>query len=159
MNGTVRDEAVRRIREESARRLARAGRRAVASRCALGALLSLTAFAALEPRRGASPPEVATIAATVQPDPAAARARVHQEMCAKLLAGSSAMRQRLAIRLAAVHGKKQRARVWAEMEQLHGPLARAEATEGCPVMPLKLEERARWQTPHGCGCTPCGHGF
>ena len=48
-----RDEAVRRLREESRRRIER-GRGLVASRCLLGAVLSLTLFAALEARRDES---------------------------------------------------------------------------------------------------------
>jgi hypothetical protein len=144
------------MREESARRIERTGRRAAISRCALGALLSLAAFAALEPRRGAPPPQVA--AAPAQPDPAVARERDHREMCAKLLVGSHELRWQLAARLAAAHGKKQRARIWAEMEQRHAPLARAEADEGCPVVALTPEQRPRRESKRQCGCT-CGHGF
>jgi hypothetical protein len=159
MNETARDEAVQRIREESARRIARTGRRAVASRCALGALLSLAAFAALESGRGAPPPAVVTAVAPAQPDPAVVRERDHREMCAKLLVASRELRLQLGARLGAAHGKKQHARIWAEIEARHAPLVRAEAEEGCPVIALTPEQRPRWQPKHGCGCMPCGHSF
>jgi hypothetical protein len=51
MNATARDEAVRRLREESGRRLEREARRGVVSRCGLGAVLALLSFVSLEVQR------------------------------------------------------------------------------------------------------------
>jgi hypothetical protein len=158
MDAAARDEAVRRLREESARRIARARRGAVVSRCALGGVLSLALFASVEARREA-PLAVATIVAPPPaPDPTVARERDRKEMCARLLSASYHLRLELGGRLARAHGKKQHTRIWAEMRAKHDPLARLEVERGCPVAPLTPEELPRIQ-PQGCGCGGCGHGF
>ena len=64
----------------------------------------------------------------------------YREMCAKLFVGAYDLRWTLASRLASARGKKQRARVWAEMQARHLPLALLQAKEGCPVTSLEPEK-------------------
>jgi hypothetical protein len=74
------DEAVRRLRDESARRVAHAGRGAGISRCALGALLSLSLLATLGARPSEPPPDGASAVAPAAEDRAVTRVRDRREM-------------------------------------------------------------------------------
>jgi hypothetical protein len=161
MDTTARDEAVRRLREESARRRQRAGSSAVASRCLLGAVLSLAVFAAREAREAREdlpPPPAAAVAAPAAPDPAVARERDHREVCLKLAATADQLNGLAYRQLADAHGEKQRARTWIDMQARHAHLAGLAADHACPLSPLTPQP-----PPHvvsggrpSCGCVPCG---
>jgi hypothetical protein len=170
MNPATRDEAVNRLREESARRVEQRGRvRAFSSWCALATLaggMSLVALGAGDARQ-ARVEVVARVQITAVHAPAAAEAaareRDHREECAELAAASRTLGSMLGARLAGAHGKKQRDGIWAEMQQRHAPIARAQADRSCPVSPLEPEEpRPQRRTERkslSCGCGGCGHGF
>jgi predicted lipid-binding transport protein (Tim44 family) len=151
------DEAVRRIREESRRRIEqRRGWRAFSSLCALATLaggISLAAMNAREARLQQQAEDAAAEASRAHEaavaEAASARDREHQELCAKLFAGTQRLRWTLAAQLRAASDEKQLARIWAEMGARHAPLASAQAAVGCPVTPLEPEDRPR------CRCGDC----
>jgi hypothetical protein len=161
------DEAVRRIREESRRRIEeRRGWRAFSSLCALASLVGGVSLAVTNAREArlqqheaeAAAAEVvkverAALRAAVA-EATAARDREHRETCAKLLAGVRPLRWTLAIRLDRARDKGERARIWAEMQARHAPWASAQAAQGCPVLDLEPERFQRPQ-PAGCGCGGC----
>ena len=151
------DEAVRRIREESRRRNEqRRGWNALASWCAVATLAGGISLAAMNARQARLQQQADDAAAealraheAAVAEANSARDREHQELCAKLFAGTQRLRWTLAAQLRASPGEKQRARIWAEMSARHAPLASAQAAEGCPVTSLEPEDRPR------CRCGDC----
>ena len=146
------DEAVRRLREESRRRIERVARRALVSRCALGAFMSLTLLAFQEARISRLQQEAAALQAT------ATRARGEAacaDMAAKRAAIETDMYQRLVTheRLVSVTEEE---RIRAEAAMSFRLATDAAADKGCGVRPKPVSKPAFpkvprfWREQAGC---------
>ena len=146
------DEAVRRLREESRRRIERVARRALVSRCAVGAFMSLTLLAFQEARISRLRQEAAAS------QPTATRARVEAacaEMAAKHAAIETDMYQRLVTHERRVSVTEEE-RIRAEAALSFRLASDAAADQGCGVSPKPAskqvfpKEPRFWREQAGC---------